>query len=324
MRFLYALAAVVLLSSSALAQRGMPQGNQTDFSALKVTGSPDITTVIYNFTPTLPPAYFPYPPFVAGNAMTTFYIAPTFFQRVEANGDTVGTGTPIIGAGVTAAGIVALNPNATNGSGLSEACVAADVSNLSALAGKVVMIARGTCSFYIKFQVAEAAGAIGVVVFNPAYRTASDPQNLTGGLGGTPLAGEPNIGIPGVIVPVGIAQPIIDEIVGGGAVTLQIAEESAVVVAAEPGVATTNSSFELRGANPFSGQTAFRVTTENTEEVRVELYNVRGQKVATLFEGVVAGERMVQVSSANLAAGVYFVRATGASFRFQEQVTVIR
>lgn len=310
MRFLYALAAVVLLSSTVSAQRN---DEQTGFPALAVTGSAEISTTIFNYTEMLPAAYFP------ADTATTFYITPSFFQRVE-GADTVSTGTVITPTGVTAQGVVALNPNGTAGTGLSEGCLAADVSNLSALSGKIALIARGTCSFYIKFQVAQAAGAVGVVVFNPEYRP--DNNVITGGMGGTPLAGEPNIGIPGVLLPNGIGQPIVDELLTGSAVTLRI--YALGPVAAEPGVATTNSSFELRGANPFSGQTAFRVTTENTEEVRVELYNVRGQKVATLFQGVVAGERMVPVSSASLAAGVYFVRATGESFRFQEQVTVIR
>lgn len=78
------------------------------------------------------------------------------------------------------------------------------------------------------------------------------------------------------------------------------------------------------GANPFAASTTLRVYTEQTEAVCVDVYNVRGQQVATLFNGAVAGERTVTLSSAALAPGVYFVRATGESFRSQQQVTVVR
>ncbi|TZF88049.1 S8 family serine peptidase [Lysobacter lacus] len=55
----------------------------------------------------------------------------------------------------------------------------------NSLAGKVALIRRGTCSFYIKSTNAQAAGAIGVVLYN----------NVAGPLNPT-VAGTPSINIP--------------------------------------------------------------------------------------------------------------------------------
>ncbi|GAB1597035.1 S8 family serine peptidase [Lysobacter claricitrinus] len=57
----------------------------------------------------------------------------------------------------------------------------------NSLAGKVALIRRGTCSFYIKASNAQAAGAIGVLLYN----------NAAGALNPT-VAGTPSINIPTV------------------------------------------------------------------------------------------------------------------------------
>lgn len=341
MRLFYSLGLIVLLSGPASAQRSQDDGGpQTDDPELVVTGSPAITAGIYNFAPTLPPAYWPYPPYDPNIPQSTFYLAPSFFQRVETNGDTVGTGTAIVGSGVTAPGVVALDPTNTRIGGVSEGCSPERISNLGNLAGKIVLIARGTCSFYIKFQVAEAAGAVGVVVYQPVCRSASgaanaaggtdepelsvcsDPNSISGGMGGTPPAGEPNIGIPGVIVPAGIAQPIIDELRSGASVTLQIRDRRSVAAAEAP--PATSAALAVTGANPFAASTTLRLATGRAETVRVDVLDALGRRVQTLFNGPVTGERALTLSSAGLAPGVYVVRATGETFRARQTVTVVR
>ena len=68
----------------------------------------------------------------------------------------------------------------------ADACVALPAGSL---AGKVALIRRGTCSFYIKSSNAQAAGAIGVVLYN----------NVAGRVSPT-VAGAPPITIPVVAV----------------------------------------------------------------------------------------------------------------------------
>ncbi|MGH8078779.1 MAG: S8 family serine peptidase, partial [Lysobacter sp.] len=64
----------------------------------------------------------------------------------------------------------------------ADACAALPAGSLS---GHVALIRRGTCSFYIKASNAQAAGAVGVVLYN----------NAAGGLNAT-VAGSPAITIP--------------------------------------------------------------------------------------------------------------------------------
>ena len=68
-------------------------------------------------------------------------------------------------------------------------CVAFDVATAAAVAGKVAIIDRGTCSFAIKAKNAQNAGAFGVIIANNAAGSAP-------GLGGA----DPTITIPTVSV----------------------------------------------------------------------------------------------------------------------------
>lgn len=68
----------------------------------------------------------------------------------------------------------------------TDACEA--IQNEAALAGKIVMIDRGTCSFISKVSAAEAAGALAVVVVN---NNGGDP---------TAMGGTGNTGIPSVMI----------------------------------------------------------------------------------------------------------------------------
>lgn len=71
----------------------------------------------------------------------------------------------------------------------SEACDDNPITNADALAGKVALIARGSCSFTEKFINAQNAGAIGVIVYT---YTGTSPFSM----GGT----DSNVAIPGVMV----------------------------------------------------------------------------------------------------------------------------
>ena len=330
MRFLYTLAVFVLLSSSALAQRDQ------EFPALVIQGSPAISTTAFNYNPNLPSIFFPQdstvllpPPSTARGQ----WLGGTLFFRVETNGDTTDLAPVLNETPVTGQGAVALKANGAPAIGCTTASdLTTDIANPSALAGKIVFVQRGVCNFVHKVTNAVAAGAIGVIIYNGVDREGAEgPLRDVVPFMGSNAAAPPYTGsaftIPSITLINGIAQPIIDEIGLGSPVTLSIRAELSSdngAVAAEPTVGTTASGLEVRGANPFATTTQLRVTSEFAEVVRVEVYNVRGQLVRTLLDGVVAGERMVSLSSEGLAAGVYFVRATGETFRSQQQVTVLR
>ena len=68
--------------------------------------------------------------------------------------------------------------------------------------------------------------------------------------------------------------------------------------------------------NPFNPQTTIRFTVPSTAQAELAVYNVCGQKVRTLFDGVAgAGENSVVWDGADdsgslVASGVYFYRLT--------------
>jgi hypothetical protein len=62
------------------------------------------------------------------------------------------------------------------------------------------------------------------------------------------------------------------------------------------------------------------------QPVRAELFNVLGQRVATLHDGRVnASEPLaIRVRDAGLSSGVYFVRVTGDTFTATRRLSVVR
>ena len=67
--------------------------------------------------------------------------------------------------------------------------------------------------------------------------------------------------------------------------------------------------------NPFNPSTTISFALKNTEHATVEVYNLIGQKVATLFSGVaMANDRYsLTLNAANLPSGVYLYRLRSAS-----------
>lgn len=77
-------------------------------------------------------------------------------------------------------------------------CDAADFSAFTD--GGIAVLQRGTCTFLVKAQNAEAAGATGVVIYNAGVEDVEEPLNGT--------LGEPGIGIPVVGLPSGVGEEL--------------------------------------------------------------------------------------------------------------------
>lgn len=62
--------------------------------------------------------------------------------------------------------------------------------------------------------------------------------------------------------------------------------------------------------NPFNPETIIKFSIETTERATLEVFNILGQKVATLFDGVAeAGQYYnVKFNAVNLASGVYLYK----------------
>jgi len=98
-----------------------------------------------------------------------------------------------------------------------------------------------------------------------------------------------------------------------------------------PTVATEQTAdgvvrLEIAGANPFTVTTTLNLSVDRTQDVRVEMVDLLGRRVALLHDGAVASGAPValRVSAAGLPAGVYVVRAAGETFSLVERVTVVR
>jgi cytochrome c peroxidase len=73
-------------------------------------------------------------------------------------------------------------------------------------------------------------------------------------------------------------------------------------------VARGVASLDLRGSNPVRSSSAITLSLEEPGRVQVELFNVSGQKVATVFDGWwETGIQSVSIDQGGLSSGVYFV-----------------
>jgi len=87
------------------------------------------------------------------------------------------------------------------------------------------------------------------------------------------------------------------------------------------------SEFTLSGnhPNPFNASTQIRYEVPATAHVKLEVYNLFGQKVATLVDGQQeAGYRSVTWEDSEAASGVYFYKLTAGDFTEVKRMTLLR
>ncbi|NBC17151.1 MAG: T9SS type A sorting domain-containing protein [Bacteroidetes bacterium] len=74
--------------------------------------------------------------------------------------------------------------------------------------------------------------------------------------------------------------------------------------------------------NPFNPTTQFSVAVQRAQHVRIDVYDVTGRRVRTLFDGRLAAQqtRTVVFDGDALPSGVYYLRARGQTFSATEAV----
>ncbi len=77
--------------------------------------------------------------------------------------------------------------------------------------------------------------------------------------------------------------------------------------------------------NPFNPTTTIAYTLPEDCHVRLEVYNLLGQRVATLAEGwETAGQRAVRWDAGGLASGVYVCRLTAGNHAQTRKMTLLK
>ncbi|HSW56609.1 MAG TPA: T9SS type A sorting domain-containing protein [Ignavibacteriaceae bacterium] len=77
--------------------------------------------------------------------------------------------------------------------------------------------------------------------------------------------------------------------------------------------------------NPFNSSTIIKYRIPKEERVKLNLYNILGEKILTLFEGEQeAGEHQISLSSDELPSGIYFYSLEAASTRLIKKLTIIK
>jgi hypothetical protein len=98
-----------------------------------------------------------------------------------------------------------------------------------------------------------------------------------------------------------------------------------VSVASEVGPGGAMASLTAE-PNPFTSRTQLLVRVAEAQQVRVDVYDVTGRLLTTLFDGEVntLSPSVVVLEGSGLRPGVYIVRATGETFVETQQVTLTR
>ena len=77
--------------------------------------------------------------------------------------------------------------------------------------------------------------------------------------------------------------------------------------------------------NPFNPSTQISFTLAEKSEVKVDLYDLRGRKVETLFEGVAPkGATSFMFQPRNLGSGAYVILMRAGTFRSTQRIMLLK
>ena len=77
--------------------------------------------------------------------------------------------------------------------------------------------------------------------------------------------------------------------------------------------------------NPFNPVTTFRYNLPSNCRIELGIFNLMGQKVATLIDGYQsAGQKSIKWNASHLASGIYFYRLTAGDKVFTKRMTLLK
>ncbi|MGK9369629.1 T9SS type A sorting domain-containing protein [Melioribacter sp. Ez-97] len=84
-------------------------------------------------------------------------------------------------------------------------------------------------------------------------------------------------------------------------------------------------ALEQNFPNPFNPTTSIKFTLAKPEVVKLTVYNILGQRVATLVNGpMTAGQHIVHFNASNLASGIYFYGIEAGSFKTFKKMILLK
>ncbi|MCB2210913.1 T9SS type A sorting domain-containing protein [bacterium] len=109
-------------------------------------------------------------------------------------------------------------------------------------------------------------------------------------------------------------------------VTLTVDQDLTTFVVGE-GTELRPLAWEFDGVypNPFNPTATVQFSTLEATDVKAVLYNVLGQKVATLHNGMMnAGHHQLMINGDNMASGIYFLRFSAGPMQESRKVVLLR
>ncbi len=77
--------------------------------------------------------------------------------------------------------------------------------------------------------------------------------------------------------------------------------------------------------NPFNPSTTIEYSLPKAANVRIEVYNVAGQKIETLLNNAIkAGHHEIEFNAQNLSSGIYFYRMQAGEFHQVKKMILIK
>jgi flagellar hook assembly protein FlgD len=77
--------------------------------------------------------------------------------------------------------------------------------------------------------------------------------------------------------------------------------------------------------NPFNPVTKIRFAIEKVDRVKLEIYSITGQKIATLVDQrMKAGQHEIEWNASQVASGVYFYKFYYGSLNMTKKMVLIR
>ncbi len=106
-----------------------------------------------------------------------------------------------------------------------------------------------------------------------------------------------------------------------------VPDYAAIATSVDDGIAQTPTAYSLEQnyPNPFNPTTKINFTIPESQDVRLDVYNILGQRVATLVNThMTSGSHTVQLDGSRLASGTYIYRLQAGDFVQQRKMTLIK